>query len=153
MYVGVLYRHSNSGEYSIGFIKNLEFKLGAVAQTIAHDTHNIVFAGWSESDIKLAVKRLTELQGGIVVVNKGRVLGELQLKLAGLMSIEEPETVYKKYRAIVDLLREHGSIFEHVFMTLSLISLPVIPEIRITDKGIVDVKAKRTIPLILESDT
>jgi adenine deaminase len=153
MYVGVLYRHSNSGEYSIGFIKNLEFKLGAVAQTIAHDTHNIVFAGWSESDIKLAVQRLTELQGGIVVVNKGRVLGELQLKLAGLMSIEEPETVYKKYRAIVDLLREHGSIFEHVFMTLSLISLPVIPEIRITDKGIVDVKAKRTIPLILESDT
>jgi adenine deaminase len=153
MYVGVLYRHSNSGEYSIGFIKNLEFKLGAVAQTIAHDTHNIVFAGWSESDIKLAVKRLTELQGGIVIVNKGRVLGELQLKLAGLMSIEEPETVYKKYRAIVDLLREHGSIFEHVFMTLSLISLPVIPEIRITDKGIVDVKAKRTIPLILESDT
>ena len=150
IYVGVVHRHSERGHYSTGFVKNLGLRVGAVAQTIAHDTHNIVFAGLSESDVKLAVKRLIELQGGIVVVDRSRVLGELQLRLAGLMSTEKPEVVYEKYKALVESLRDHGSIFEHVFMTLSIISLPVIPEIRITDRGLVDVKNSRIIPVIAE---
>jgi len=148
MYVGVLYRHSRSGGFSIGFIENLGFKLGAIAQTIAHDTHNIIFTGWREEDIRLAIKRLHEIQGGIVVVNKGKIVAEIELRLAGLMSIEEPEIVYKKYKDIVEKLISYGVLFEHIFMTLSLISLPVIPEIRITDKGLVDVKRGKIIPLI-----
>jgi len=150
IYIGVLNRHTDKGYYSVGFVKNLKLRVGAVAQTIAHDTHNIVFAGVSESDIKTAVKRLIELQGGIVVVDRGCVLGELQLKLAGLMSTEKPEVVYEKYKALVKSLRDHGSVFENVFMTLSIISLPVIPELRITDRGLVDVKNSRIIPVVAE---
>lgn len=149
MYVGVLYRHSKNGRYSIGFIENLGFKLGAIAQTIAHDTHNIIFTGWNESDIKLAIKRLYEIQGGIVVVDRGKIISEIELRLAGLMSIEEPEIVYKKYKDIVEKLSNYSVKFKHIFMTLSLISLPVIPEIRITDKGLIDVKKGKIIPLII----
>ena len=148
MYVGVLYRYSESGGYSVGFIENLGFKLGAVAQTIAHDTHNIVFAGWREDDIRLAIKRLHEIQGGIVVVDRGKVVAEIELRLAGLMSIEEPEIVYKKYKDMIKKLNNYGVVFKHLFMTLSLISLPVIPEIRITDRGLIDVKRGKIISLI-----
>jgi adenine deaminase len=150
MYVGVLYRHAPKGGYSVGLIQNLNFKLGAVAQTVAHDTHNIIFAGWSEGDIRLAIKRVVELQGGIVVVDRGRVVAELPLRLAGLMSIEEPEVVYERYKRLTRVLKEHGSDFEYVFMTLSLVSLPVIPEIRITDKGLVNVKKGELLKLVVE---
>ncbi len=150
MHVGVVYRHSSSGGYSTGFIQNLGFKYGAVAQTIAHDTHNIIYAGWSINDIKRAIKRIKEIQGGIVIVDNGEVVVELPLRLAGLMSIEEPEVVYEKYKSIVKKLEERDAVFEYIFMTLSLVSLPVIPEIRITDRGLIDVRKGRIIPLIAE---
>jgi len=148
MYVGVLYRHRPNASYSIGLIQNLGFKLGGVAQTIAHDTHNIIFAGWSVNDVKLAIKRIKEIQGGIVVVDKGKIIAEIPLKLAGLMSIEEPEVVYESYKHMISKLSEHGVVFESIFMTLSLVSLPVIPEIRITDKGLIDVKRGAVIPVV-----
>jgi len=72
------------------------------------------------------------------------------LRLAGLMSIEEPEVVYEKYKSIVKKLEERDAVFEYIFMTLSLVSLPVIPEIRITDRGLIDVRKGRIIPLIAE---
>jgi len=150
MYVGVVYRHSSNGGYSTGFIQNLGFKYGAVAQTIAHDTHNIIYAGWSINDIRKAIKRIKEIQGGIVIVDNGKVVVELPLRLAGLMSIEEPEVVYEKYKSIMKKLEERDAVFEYIFMTLSLVSLPVIPEIRITDRGLIDVRKGRRIPLIAE---
>ncbi|MGC8982225.1 MAG: adenine deaminase [Desulfurococcaceae archaeon] len=151
MYVGVINRHCKCDAHSTGFVKGLPLKAGAIAQTIAHDTHNLIYAGWSESDIKLAIKRVVEIQGGIVVVANGSVVSEIPLKLAGLMSIEEPEKVLERYIDMVEKLKAYGVDFEPFFMTLSLVSLPVIPELRITDRGLVDVKKGKVIPLIAES--
>lgn len=151
MYVIVADRHTGSGSYSIGFIKNLRFKASAIAQTIAHDTHNLIVAGWDPEDMEIAVREIERIQGGIVIVDKRRVIAEIPLNLAGLMSIEPPEEVFEKYKQMVEALRSrYGLDFESFFMTLSLISLPVIPEVRITDKGIVDVNEARFVPLIEE---
>lgn len=148
MYVGVIDRHSGKGAFSVGFIKGLSFKASAIAQTIAHDTHNLIFAGWDFENIKLAIRRIIEIQGGIVVVDHGVTVAEIPLRLAGLMSIEPPEIVYNKYNEMLEKLLKIGIEFEAFFMTLSLVSLPVIPELRITDKGLVNVREGKIIPLI-----
>lgn len=151
MYVIVGDRHTGSGRYSIGFIRGLGFKGGAIAQTIAHDTHNLIVAGWNPGDMDLAVREIDRIQGGIVVVDRGGVISEIRLELAGLMSTEEPEVVFEKYDHMIKLLREKYNMhFESFFMTLSLVSLPVIPELRITDRGLVDVLNARILPLIEE---
>ena len=151
MYATVIDRHHATGNIGKGFIKGLGFKAGAIAQTIAHDTHNLIVAGFNLSDMELAIKYIVEMQGGIVVVDKGEVVSALNLQYGGLMSIEEPEIVYKKYKNMIEKLREnYGVSFESFFMTLALISLPVIPEIRLTDKGLVDVNKGEIIPVITE---
>ncbi|MEM4101727.1 MAG: adenine deaminase [Desulfurococcaceae archaeon] len=151
MYVVVADRHTGSGRFSTGFIKGLGFKAGAIAQTIAHDTHNLVVAGWNPRDMDTAVREVERIQGGIVIVDNGKIVAELELRLAGLMSIEEPEVVYEKYTKMLEYMRSHYNVhFESFFMTLSLVSLPVIPEVRITDRGLVDVQSGRLIPLVEE---
>ncbi|MEM1635009.1 MAG: adenine deaminase [Thermosphaera sp.] len=151
MYVMVADRHTGSGSFSTGFVKGLGFKAGAIAQTIAHDTHNLIVSGWNPSDMSIAVKEISRMQGGIVVVDNQKVLAEIPLRLAGLMSTEPPEIVFERYVSMFKTLHEsYGLNFESYFMTLALISLPVIPEIRITDKGLVDVTQGRLIPLVEE---
>jgi len=152
MYITVVDRHKASGSHSTGFIKGLNFRAGAIAQTIAHDTHNLIVAGWNREDQLIAVRRVIELQGGIVIVDNGKVVSEIELKLAGLMSVKEPEEVYREYVNMVETLRSNfGLDFESFFMTLALVSLPVIPELRITDKGLVDVVNARLVPLVVEA--
>ncbi|MEM4718170.1 MAG: adenine deaminase [Desulfurococcaceae archaeon] len=148
MYVGVIDRHTGKGGFSVGFIKGLAFKASAIAQTIAHDTHNLIFAGWNIENIKLAIKRLVEIQGGVVIVDHGDILAEIPLKLAGLMSIEQPEIVYEKYNDMIEKLYKTSVEVEAFFMTLSLVSLPVIPELRITDKGLINVRDGKIISVI-----
>ncbi len=149
MYAAVIDRHHGTGNIGRGFIKGLDFKAGAIAQTIAHDTHNLVVAGYNPNDMKKAVDRVVEIQGGVVIIDNGEIIGEINLRYGGLMSIEEPEIVYKKYKSMITRLKEEYNImFEAFFMTLALISLPVIPEIRLTDKGLVDVSKGEIIPLI-----
>lgn len=151
MFISVIDRHRGSGSHSAGLIKGLNFKAGAVAQTIAHDTHNLIVAGWNRRDMVTAVKRVVELQGGIVVVNDGEVVSEVELRLAGLMSVKEPEEVFREYLNMVDALKKRFHLdFESFFMTLALVSLPVIPELRITDRGLVDVAKAKLVPLITE---
>ena len=152
VYVSVIERHRGIGSIGKGFIKGLGFRAGALAQTIAHDTHNLVVAGYRASDMVLAVNRIIELQGGIVVVDRGEVLAEVPLRYAGLMSTEEPEIVYQQYKDLVETIKKkYGALFEQFFMTLSLISLPVIPEIRLTDRGLVDVANAKIIRLVVDS--
>lgn len=152
LYTVVIERHHGTGNIGKGFIKGLKFKAGAIAQTIAHDTHNLLVAGYDFHDIKKAIDRIIEIQGGIVIVKNNEIIGELQLQYGGLMSIEDPEIVYKKYRSMITRLKKEYNIsFESFFMTLSLISLPVIPEIRLTDKGLIDVNHGKIIPLIHSS--
>ncbi len=152
LYGAVIERHHATGNIGLGLIKGLGFKAGAIAQTIAHDTHNLVVAGTNPYDMVKAVKRIIELQGGIVVVDNDEIIAEIPLKYGGLMSIEEPEKVYKRYRSLVEEIdKRYGIGFESFFMTLALISLPVIPEIRLTDKGLVDVSKAEIIPLIVKT--
>lgn len=148
MYVSVIDRHTGSGSHSVGFIKGLRFNAGAIAQTVAHDTHNLIVAGWREEDMRFAVKKIYESQGGIVVVDNKEVVAEIPLGLAGLMSVEGPEKTFERYTDMLTKLEKYGVEFESFFMTLALVSLPVIPEIRITDRGLVDVIRARHIPLI-----
>ena len=151
MYVSVLDRHKATGSIGRGFIKGLGFRAGAIAQTIAHDTHNLIVAGNRPEDMVAAIKRIVELQGGIVVVDNGTVIAEIPLPVAGLMSEEEPEKLYEQYKEMIRILHEkYGVEFESFFMNLALVALPVIPELRITDKGLVDVYNAKLVPLISE---
>lgn len=149
IYAAVIDRHKATGSMGKGFIMGLGFRAGAIAQTIAHDTHNLIVAGNDPKDMSTAVRRISEIQGGIVIVDNGEIIGELPLRLAGLMSIEDPETVYEKYKQITrELNNRYGLEFESFFMTLALVALPVIPEIRLTDKGLVNVKKAELLPLV-----
>lgn len=151
MYITVADRHRGSGEHSIGFIKGLGFRAGAIAQTIAHDTHNLIIAGWNNRDMEKALVEVENMQGGIVIVDNNEVVASIQLKLAGLMSIEEPEVVYDKYSNMLSILEaKYGLDFESFYMSLSLVTLPVIPEIRITNRGLIDVNEMRFITLVEE---
>jgi len=150
----VIDRHKATGSIGKGFIKGLGFRAGAIAQTIAHDTHNLIVAGSNPEDMVEAIKWINNNQGGIVVVDNGEVLAGIPLRLAGLMSTEEPEKVYEEYKNLTNILmKKYGLEFEAFFMTLGLVALPVIPEIRLTDKGLVDVNKAKIIPLIVDEES
>jgi len=148
LHLAVIERHKGTCNIGKGFIKGLGFKAGAIAQTIAHDTHNLVVAGKSPSDMARAVNRVREIQGGIVVVDSGEIIAEVGLPVAGLMSDEEPYTVYRKFKNLMKKMSSYGVEFEAFFMTLALVALPVIPEVRLTDRGLVDVNSARIINVL-----
>jgi len=148
--VGVIERHKATGNISVGFVKGFNIKEGAAAQTIAHDSHNIVVVGASEEDMVIAVNKLIEINGGITVVKNGKIIALLELPIAGLMSDKEIETVCQKINNIKKAWRDLGCEMKSPFMTMSMLALPVIPEIRITDKGLIDVNNFKKINLILD---
>jgi len=136
----VLERYKGGRRFGVGFIRGFGIKEGAIAQTIAHDSHNIIAVGASLEDIVLAIKELVNMQGGVIVVRNGKVLGKIQLKFAGLMSLESAENVGRELVKLRELVKELGSKLERPFMTLSFMALPVIPKLKITDKGLFDVE-------------
>ena len=115
-------------------------KGGAIATTIAHDSHNIVVAGDDENDMLLAVREMERIGGGIVMVSKGKVLAELPLPIGGLMSDRPAADVAQKLEELLALARDHYHIWEgaDAFMTLSFLALPVIPHFKITARGLFD---------------
>ena len=135
----VVERHRATGNIEIGFVRGIGIKAGAIASTVAHDSHNIIVVGTNDHDILFAVERIKELGGGQVVVEDGRVLEELSLPIAGLMSDEPLELLRKKCDRLNNAARTIGCRLENPFMVLSFLALPVIPELRLTDKGLVDV--------------
>lgn len=136
--VAVIERHKGSGSMGKGFVKGFGFKLGAVASTIAHDNHNMLIVGLSDDDMALAANKLAEVGGGIVTVDRGEALSLIELPLAGLMSLDEPEVVAERLERMYELWRERGCGWVSPFMTMSLLALDVLPELRITDKGLID---------------
>ncbi len=138
--IAVVERHHGTGHIGVGFIKGYGLKKGAVATSISHDSHNIIAVGINDEDIAAAVNRIIETEGGICVVNEGKVISEVQLPVAGLMSdrpLDEVDTrLEATKKAAYDLGVNHGI---DPFMTLSFMSLPVIPSIRITTNGVFDV--------------
>jgi len=135
----VVERHKATGNIGQGMISGLGLKKGALASSIAHDSHNIVAVGTNDEDIYAAIKEIERLQGGLVVVAGGQVLASLTLPIAGLLSTEPLEVVVDKLHHLEQAATHLGARLSSSFSTLSFMALPVIPELRLTDLGLVDV--------------
>jgi adenine deaminase len=137
----VVERHKATGNIGLGFVKGFGLKNGALGSSIAHDSHNIVVVGTNDEDIFAAVKEIERLQGGLVAAAGGRIKGSLALPIAGLLSEEPLEAVVPGLERLQKIASDLGCVLPSPFATLSFLALPVIPELRLTDKGLVDVVA------------
>ncbi len=147
-HAAVVERHRGTGRIGRGFVTGFGLARGAIASTVAHDAHNVVVVGADGTDMAAAVARLAELGGGQVAVLAGRVLAELPLPLAGLMSDREAAEVAAQADALGQVARQRlGVGVEEPFMQLSFIALSVIPELRLTDGGLVDVDRFAYVPV------
>jgi adenine deaminase len=140
-------RHRASGRIGLGLVRGLGLKIGAMATSMAHDSHNIVVGGVQDRDMMTAVQEIEKMQGGFVVVEEGKIKASLALPVAGLMSRQSAEEVAAKMEALNQAAHEIGAVPQNPFLTLSFLALPVIPELKITDQGLVDVSEFRIIPL------
>ena len=141
----VVERHKATGNIGLGLVTGFGLKRGALASSIAHDSHNIVVVGTNDEDIFTAVKEIERLNGGLVVAGDGKVLASLALPIAGLLSDEPLEVVVDKLENLEQLAKDLGTVLSSPFATLSFLALPVIPELRLTDLGLVDVNAFKLI--------
>ena len=139
--LAVIERHNATGNIGFSLVENFKLRGGAIASTVSNDSHNILVIGDNDSDMYLAVEEIERMQGGVVIVSEGRVLKKLELPIAGLMA-DKPIEVAK------DILEEmHRLAYDSLgvnrdldpFMTLAFLALPVIPEIKVTDRGLFDV--------------
>jgi adenine deaminase len=145
--LAVIERHNASGNIGLGLIKGFGLKAGALASSVAHDSHNIIAVGVNDQEMRQAVEEIVKMQGGFVAVQGGTVKGSLPLPVAGLMSLETAEVVVPQMEKIIKATKGLGSPLTNPFLTLSFLALPVIPELKLTDKGLVDVSQFRMIPL------
>ena len=135
----VMERHRATGNIGVGLVRGFGLKRGALVSSIAHDSHNIIAVGTNDADIAIGIREVDRLHGGLVVVAEARVLDRLALPVAGLLSDEPLATVAGKLDRLERLAGELGTGLESPFATLSFLALPVIPELRLTDLGLVDV--------------
>jgi adenine deaminase len=145
--IAVIERHLGTGRMGLGFVRGFGLKRGAMASTIAHDAHNIVVVGVDDGDMARAVQRLAELGGGIVVIADRGVQAELPLPIAGLLSDAPLAEVVEASRQCVAAAERLGCTFPSPFQTMSFLALSVIPKLKITDRGLVDVDAFQIVPL------
>ena len=134
----VIERHRATGNIGKGFVKGFNLKCGAIASTVAHDSHNMIVIGTNDYDMYTAAVALIKCQGGKVVVKDGEILSELSLPIAGLMSDRDFDYVIEKCRELNQAAHSIGCTLDDPFMTMGFLSLPVIPELKITDKGVFD---------------
>lgn len=140
--LAVVERHRNTGNLGLGIIKGLGMQRGAIVSTVAHDSHNIVAAGASDEDLLLAIHHTAEMKGGLAVVKDGKVVADLELPIAGLMTDRDSAFIYGRLSELNQALREAGcNMLFNPFLTLSFLALPVIPELKLTDKGLFSVKS------------
>jgi len=135
----VVERHRATGNIGVGLVSGLGLKKGALASSIAHDSHNIIAAGASDEDIITAIKEIERLKGGLVAAAGGKILARLALPVAGLLSEEPLEVVVSELEKLEKTASGLGTKLASPFATLSFLALPVIPEIRLTDRGVVEV--------------
>lgn len=137
--VAVVERHGKNGNIAVGLVKGFGILKGALASTVAHDSHNLILVGTNTQDMELAARTVAAAGGGLAVVSEGRILASLALPVAGLMSNEDADTVSRLHEELHRAAQRIGCILPSPFMTMSFLALPVIPELRITDFGLVDV--------------
>jgi len=148
--IAVVERHRGSGRTGIGFVRGMGLRRGAIASSVAHDAHNIIVVGATETDMRAAVRHVIDMQGGLAVVADDKVLASLALPIAGLMS---PLPIRSIQEQLTDLTRAAGDLgvsLADPFMTLSFLALPVIPALKITDMGLVDVNRFEPVDLFLQ---
>jgi adenine deaminase len=148
--IAVLERHHASGRVGLGFATNVGLQRGAFASTVAHDAHNVVVMGVDDADMAACALRMPEIGGGIVIADGGRVVEELPLPVAGLMSDQPLAAVHSRMQSMEKRLAGMGVTMTAPFMTLSFLALSVIPELKITDRGLVDVARFELVPLGVE---
>lgn len=136
-------RHTASGNLGIGFVRGFNLKEGAIASSVSHDHHNIVVVGTNDEDIVRAAQALQELQGGFVVVRRGEIIGQLALPLFGLISLHSPQELDREMLHLNQAAASLGCPLKGPFMTLSFVSLPTVPELGLTDLGLIDVASHR----------
>lgn len=139
--IAVVERHKGTGNVGLAFASGFGLRSGALASSVAHDSHNIVVVGCSDGDMAAAVERVIEMGGGQVVVEDGAVRAELPLPIGGLMSPLPVADVAAGVERLNGAAAELGCVLEDPFMTMSFLALPVIPELKLTDRGLVDVGA------------
>ena len=145
--IAVVERHKGTGNIGKGFVSGIGLKHGAIASSVAHDSHNIIVVGATDADMLTALKRVIEIKGGLVAACEGRIIEELALPVAGLMSNEPMPSVRSRISSLIDACRRLGSGLRDPFITLSFLALPVIPTLKITDKGLVNVEEFKLAPL------
>ena len=144
--IAVIERHGVNGNRATGFVKGFGLRRGAIGSTVCHDHHNIAVVGAEYGDMAVAVNRLVEIEGGFVVVEGGQVLAELALPVAGLMSLRSFEEVRGELVKLRAAATSLGVVLEEPFLQLAFLCLPVIPHLKITDFGMVDVDRFEVIP-------
>ncbi len=135
--IAVIERHKATGSYALGFVEGLGIRKGAIASTVAHDSHNLIVAGVDDESMARATDFLSEKGGGMVVI--ADKIDYFPLKIGGLMSTSRIETVVDDYRNIKEAAKRAGSSLANTFMAMAFLALPVIPKLKITNKGLVDV--------------
>jgi adenine deaminase len=147
--IAVIERHRGSGASGLGFIQGMGLRRGAIAGTVAHDHHNLVVIGADDQSMLRAVQRIAELGGGLVVTDGEQVLAELALPVAGLMSDQPIAEVRRQYDALIHAARALGSELHDPFMAMSFKALAVIPKLKLTDHGLVDVEQFQLVDLFV----
>jgi len=148
--IAVVERHRGTGNIGLGFAHGFGLKAGALASSVAHDSHNIVCIGCSDADMYRAVKTVEEMRGGLAAVRDGRVVDRLALPIGGLMSDRPLHHVAEGWRKMRRAASDLGCTLEEPFMALSFMALPVMPELKITDRGLVDVDKFEKVSLYVD---
>ena len=139
--VAVVERHGKNGNVGHGFVTGFGLKSGAIASSVGHDSHNVTVVGVNDEDMAVAVNRIRELRGGFVVAQDGAVTAELALPIAGLMSLDDFETVAHRLEGMREAARALGCVLPEPFLQVAFLALPVIPHLKMTDRGLFDVDA------------
>jgi adenine deaminase len=148
--IALVERHRATGKVTNGFVSGFGYdRPCAVASTVAHDSHHMIVVGTSKRDMAQAANRLAEVEGGIVVISEGQELALVEMPIAGLMSDQRAESVAAKADRMVKAMRDCGCVLNNAYMQHSLLALAVIPELRISDLGIVDVRKFELVDLFV----
>ncbi len=148
--IAVIERHQGTGNVGLGFVRGFKLKRGAIGSSVAHDSHNIIVAGTNDDDLMTAARAIAAMQGGLVAVADGQVLARVPLPIADLMSDQPIERVRDQMDSLVNAARELGTDMHAPFMALAFLALPVIPSLKLTDKGLVDVDKFDFVPVFAD---
>jgi adenine deaminase len=148
--LAVVERHMGTGRIGLGLVQGFGLKQGALASSVAHDSHNVIAVGVEDKDLSCAVEEVKNLGGGMAVARDGKILASVPLKVAGLISLEPLERLAETLLEVNGNAADLGCTIPEPFMTLSFLALPVIPELKLTDRGLVDVKKFQIVSLFSE---